>query len=63
MFAIKKSLLQYFEINEKRYSLGDKKVKFLIPESRKRYEGVPEHLLLLLHKFNIDKSIILKFLK
>ena len=46
----KKYPLQYFGINEKNYSLGDKKVKLAIPETRQYYEGVPEYLKILVHK-------------
>jgi hypothetical protein len=63
MVCDKKSLLQYFGIKEKDYSLGDKKVKLVIPESRRCYEDVPEHLLQLLHTFKIDTENYLKILK
>jgi len=49
----KKYLLQYFGINEN-YSLGDKKVKLAIPETRQYYEGVPEHLKILVHKCKLN---------
>jgi hypothetical protein len=50
----KKYMFQYFGINEKNCSLGDKKVKLAIPETRQYYDGVPEHLKIPVHKCKLN---------